>query len=199
MRPPASTNSRRVDRGNPMTRRERRQFDAPVGEEPAGGDEEGVGTFATGCEGRLDLAARARFQDLDLDPRARAAACMSRSVASAGGALAGSTSTATRPPWAPARAGGPAAWPQLSVKKVDTGRIAARPGEAGDETKPDRSSPTPKTIGIVVVAAFGRKRTGAPGGDHGHLTADKIGRQPGRRSYLPSAQRYSTATLWPST
>ena len=48
--------------------RERRKLDAPAAEEPAGGDEEGVGTIAyEGGEGRLDLAgARARFEDLNL-------------------------------------------------------------------------------------------------------------------------------------
>jgi hypothetical protein len=42
----------------------------------------------------------------------------------------------------------------LSGKKIDPGRVAARLGKAGDQTKPDRASPTPKTIGIVVVAAL---------------------------------------------
>jgi hypothetical protein len=49
---------------------------------------------------------------------------------------------------------------QLRLKKLipvalPPGRAAARPGEAGDKTKPDRgSSLTMKTTGIVVVAAF---------------------------------------------
>jgi hypothetical protein len=45
--------------------------------------------------------------------------------------------------------------PSTQIEKIDTCRVAARPGEAGDKTKPDRgSSLTMKTTGIVVVAAF---------------------------------------------
>jgi hypothetical protein len=43
---------------------------------------------------------------------------------------------------------------QLVDEKIDAGRVAARPREAGDKTKLDRSSPTPNTIGIVAVAAL---------------------------------------------
>jgi hypothetical protein len=42
----------------------------------------------------------------------------------------------------------------LLGEKVDTGRVAARLGEVRDQTSLTGSSPTPKTIGIVVVAAL---------------------------------------------
>ena len=50
-----------------MARRERRKLDAPAGEEPVGGDEEGIGPVAhEGGEGCLDLAAGAGVEDLNL-------------------------------------------------------------------------------------------------------------------------------------
>ena len=50
-----------------MARRERRKLDAPADEERVGGDEEGVGPVAhEGGEGRLDLAAGAGVEDLNL-------------------------------------------------------------------------------------------------------------------------------------
>ena len=50
-----------------MSRRERRKLDAPAKEEPVGGDEEGVGPVAhEGHEGRLDFAAGAGIEDLNL-------------------------------------------------------------------------------------------------------------------------------------
>ena len=80
-----------------MVRRERRKLDAPADEEPVGGNEEGVGSIAyEGREGRLDLAVALALRTGICNPRPRAASGMSRSVASAGEALAGSTSTAMR-------------------------------------------------------------------------------------------------------
>jgi hypothetical protein len=43
----------------------------------------------------------------------------------------------------------------LCYEKIDAGRVAAGVGKAGDKAKLDRVSvPSPKTIGIVAVAAF---------------------------------------------
>src|SRR6516165_4787433 len=51
----------------PIARRERRKLDAPVDEEHLGHNEEGVGPVAyEGGEGRLDLAAGACIEDLNL-------------------------------------------------------------------------------------------------------------------------------------
>ena len=44
---------------------------------------------------------------------------------------------------------------QLSTEKIDPCQVAARPGEAGDKTEPDRIvGRRAKTMGIVVVAAL---------------------------------------------
>src|SRR5262249_38827687 len=53
--------------GNPIVRRERRKLDAPAAEERVGGNEESVGPVAhERGEGRLDLAAGAGVDDLNL-------------------------------------------------------------------------------------------------------------------------------------
>src|SRR5271166_776680 len=58
-----------IDRGNPMARCQRRKLDAPTAVEPVRGDEEGIGTVAReGGTGRLDLAAGARVENLNLQP-----------------------------------------------------------------------------------------------------------------------------------
>jgi hypothetical protein len=50
-----------------VARRQGGKLDAPVVEKRVGGDEEDVGPLARkGCEGRLDLAAGAGVEDLDL-------------------------------------------------------------------------------------------------------------------------------------
>jgi hypothetical protein len=41
----------------------------------------------------------------------------------------------------------------LRAERIDAGRVTAWPREASDKTKLTGSSPTPKTIGIVVVVA----------------------------------------------
>ena len=60
-------------------------------------------------------------------------------------------------------------------------RLATRPSLTG-------SSPTPKTIGIVVVAALAARapRLIAGGGDHRHAAAHQVGHERRRRSYWPS-------------
>jgi hypothetical protein len=89
----------------------------------------------------------------------------------------------------------------LRVDKIDAGRIAARPPEAGDKTKLTGSSKTPNTIGIVAVAllaaievamASGVTMTATRRRTKSAISADKP-------SYCPSSQWYSTVTFWPST
>ena len=134
-------------------------------------------------------------------PRARAAACTSRNVARRRSIGRIDQHGNRERPWAPARARAPAAWPPTSlVKKLMPVRLP--PGRARLATRPSLtgSSPTPKTIGIVVVAALAASARGDAGrGDHGHLTADQIGRQRRQAIELPAAQRYSITTFWPST
>ena len=69
--------------------------------------------------------------------------------------------------------------PTSTFKRGHAREVAARPVQAGDksELRPGRS-PIVKTIGMVVVAAFAASAAGGAGrGNHGHLTANQIGRQ----------------------
>ena len=80
--------------------------------------------------------------------------------------------------------------------------VALPPGRARLATRPSLtgSSPTPKTIGIVAVAALAASVAHvACRGDHGHLSAYQIGQQRRQAIVLPSSQWYSTVTFWPST
>jgi hypothetical protein len=47
----------------------------------------------------------------------------------------------------------------LGIKKIDPGRVAARPGEAGDKTKPDRVIADAKDDRSRRRCSFGRQRT----------------------------------------
>src|SRR5215467_3591193 len=73
-------------------------------------------------------------------------------------------------------------------------RLATRPSLTG-------SSPTPNTIGIVVVAAFAASAAGVLAEVTITLTRRRIrsSTSSGNRWYWPSAQRYSIDTFWPST
>ena len=59
--------------------------------------------------------------------------------------------------------------------------VALPPGRARLATRPSLtgSSPTPKTIGIVVVAALAASAAALPAGrgDNGHATADEVGHE----------------------
>jgi hypothetical protein len=60
-------------------------------------------------------------------------------------------------------------------EKIDTRQVAAWPGEAGDKTKLTGSSPTAKTMGIVVVAALAIHSRGLfPVADHSDLSAEPV-------------------------
>ena len=67
----------------------------------------------------------------------------------------------------------------LRGEKIDAGRVAARPGEAGDKTKLDRVFGDAEDDRDRRGCSFGRERSGAVAGrgDHGHATADQIGHQ----------------------
>ncbi len=61
--------TRRICRGDRVARRQSGQLDTPAGEEGVAADEERVGPLAhKSCEGRIDLAAGAGVEDLDLQP-----------------------------------------------------------------------------------------------------------------------------------
>jgi hypothetical protein len=88
----------------------------------------------------------------------------------------------------------------LNVEKIDAGRVAAWPREAGNKTELDRSSPTPKTIGIVAVAALAASAAGLLPGVAITATRRRTrsAMSDGRRSYWPASQWYSTVAFWPS-
>jgi hypothetical protein len=66
----------------------------------------------------------------------------------------------------------------LLGEKIDAGRVAARPGEAGDKTKLDRVFSDAEDDRDSRGCSFGRKRDSvAPRGDHGHTTADQVSHQ----------------------
>ena len=67
----------------------------------------------------------------------------------------------------------------LVGEKIDAGRVAAGPGEAGDKTKLDRVFADAEDDRDRRGCSFGRERSGhaAGRGDHGHLSADQIGHQ----------------------
>ena len=127
-------------------------------------DEEGIGPLAReGCEGRIDLAACAGVEDLDLQPDGARSRFARPSVISAIGTLAGLTSKATRTTRAQLAQESEPLCVQLGVEKIDAGHVAARPGEAGDKTKLDRVIADGETIGIVDVAALAASAAGLPG------------------------------------
>ena len=131
---------------------------------------------------------------------ARAAGSTSLNVVSAMAALVGLTSTATRAaPGTSSRSSSSRFAANSPLKKLTPVRLP--PGRARLATRPSLtgSSPTRKTIGMVVVAALAANAGVSGRGDHGDLPPDQIGRQRRQPIELISAQRYSIATFSPST
>jgi hypothetical protein len=72
-------------------------------------------------------------------------------------------------------------WHHLLGKEIDTCRIAARPGDAGDESKPDRVLWYGEDDGngrSCCLRCKGRRSVGR--GDHGDLSANQLGRKFGQ-------------------
>jgi hypothetical protein len=66
----------------------------------------------------------------------------------------------------------------LRGKNIDAGRVATRPGETGDKTKPDRVIADTEDDRDRRCCSFGRERGHAAGrGNDGHLSANQIGHQ----------------------
>jgi hypothetical protein len=125
-------------------------------EEPVGGDEEGIGALErkTG-KGRIDLADRRGVEDMDLQPDGRGGFPYSRNVVSALEALLGLMSTAKRTALGTKSCKSRSRLAATSREK-ELKPVALPPGRARLATRPSRtgSSGTPKTIGIVAVAAL---------------------------------------------
>ena len=61
----------------------------------------------------------------------------------------------------------------LLDEEIDAGRVAARPSEAGDKTKPDRVIADTEDNRDRRCCSFGRERGHVAGrGDDGHLSAN---------------------------
>jgi hypothetical protein len=91
--------------------------------------------------------------------------------------------------------------PSSSEKKVMP--VTLSPGWRRFVTRPifTGSAPVLNTTGMVVVAFLAAKLDGGPPTAAMTLTLrrTKSAASSGRRSTLPSAQRYSIATFWPTT
>ena len=158
-----------------MARRQVDQLDAPAAEKRVGADEQRVGTLThKRCEGRIDLLAGAGAEDLDLQPHGASSrrgvfqrGLRSRSI---GGidehANASCSGHQLAQDFQPLRH-------QLTREKIDPGRIAARPGEAGDKTKPDRILAGDENNRDRRRCPLGHQSDIVTGrGDHGDLTTD---------------------------
>ena len=74
---------------------------------------------------------------------------------------------------------------QLAQEEIDTCRIAARPREAGDKTKPDRVAGNREDDGNGGGCRLGRQsRSGRDRDDNGDLAANQFGRQQRQPIYL---------------
>jgi hypothetical protein len=129
---------------------------APAAEEGLAGDEQGIGPLALKRrEGGIDLADGAGVENFDLQPSGMRRSRMSRDTVSAIDALAGLTSTAMRTALGTNSCRSASRFATNSAaKKLIPVRFP--PGRARLATRPSLtgSSPTRKTMGIVVVAAL---------------------------------------------
>src|SRR5262245_62332174 len=77
----------------------------------------------------------------------------------------------------------------LSSEKIDSGRVAARPGKAGDKAKPDRVFADAEDDWGRCGRGFGRLGTNgqAGRGDNGHATADEVSHER-RQAIVPPIQ-----------
>src|SRR5262249_51095639 len=91
----------------------------------------------------------------------------------------------------------------INLKTAKVLGLEVPPGRARLATKPNLtgSSPTLKTIGMVVVAALATWAARLPSGVAITATRRRTrsAMSAGRRSNWPSSQWYSTVTFWPST
>src|SRR5262249_19408187 len=68
---------------------------------------------------------------------------------------------------------------QLAAQKIDSRQVAARPSEAGDETKPDRVIASDEDDGERRGCRLGGecRRVTSGRGDYGNLAANQFGRK----------------------
>ena len=136
----------------------------PADEKGVGADEEGVGPLAHKCcEGRIDFAAGAGVEDLDLQPHGAGSrfhvsqrGLGNRSIGRIDehGHASGCGHQLTQEVQPLCR--------QLTIEKIDPCQVAARPGEAGDKTKPDRVFVDDEDDGDRRGCRLGRQRQTLP-------------------------------------
>src|SRR5262249_51580457 len=132
----------------PIARRKRRKLDTPAVEEPIAGNEEGIGAVARESgEGRLDFALCAGLEDLNL--QSECAGSVRYATLRALGSRIGRIDQHGNASGLGRRFASNSLVKKLIPVRFPPGRarLATRPSSTG-------SSPTPKTIGIVVVSAL---------------------------------------------
>src|SRR5262245_37494171 len=167
-----------IDRGNPIARRKRRKLHAPADEEALTGDIESVGRVAPKAgEGGLNFAAGAGVEHSNLQSEG---ACRFRYLSQRGFGDRSirridqddNTNCLGQQIMQEAKPLGH----NLSVEGIDAGRIAARPGKAGDQSQLDRVVADAEDDRDRRGRSFCRLGTSAEGGrrDHVHTTADEV-------------------------
>src|SRR5262249_18776150 len=138
------------------------KLDTPITKERVGDDEEGVHPLThKGSECRIDVTDGAGVEDVDLQPEGACCASMSPTLDSVRTGSVGLTSTAIRAAPGTSSCRSPNLFATNSaMKKLIP--VALPPGCARLATRPSLtgSSPTLKTIGIVVVAALAASDAG---------------------------------------
>jgi hypothetical protein len=194
--------ARRMSRGNLVARRKRGKLQVAADEEPVGGYEESIRALARkGAKGRIDLADRSGFEYLDLQadsagsflnvPQCGLGVCSISGVDyhSYASGLGHQFMQKSQP-----------FCHHLPGEKVDAGRVATRPGEAGDKTKLDWVFIDSEHDWDRCGCSFGRDRISVVAGVT--ITATRRRTRsaisPGRRSNWPSSRWYSTVTFLPS-
>jgi len=174
-----------------MARSKCRKLHAPADEEPVRGNEEGIGPVAhEGGEGRLNLAAGASVEHLNLQSDSAGSfryfsqrGVGDRRVARIDqrGNPNGLRHELVQQPQPLGH--------DLRDENIYAGRVAARPGKAGDKTELDGVFADAEDNRDRRGCSFGRLGSkGAAGrGDHGHATADEVGHQ-SRQTVVFAAQ-----------
>jgi hypothetical protein len=170
----------RICRGNPVNCGQLGQLDPPAREKRVVADKKRVGPLThKASEHRLDFAASARVDDLDLQLHgASSRFCVSHGGLNSrriGGidqhshtACCGYDLTQEFEPLCH----------QLSRQEIDAGHVATRPGQTGDKTNPDRvfrDDEGDGDRGGCRLSGEGRACGGR--GDHGDIAANQFSRQ----------------------
>src|SRR5262249_24318482 len=195
--------TQRVGRGDLVERRQVDQLDAPAGEKGVIANEQAVGPLAhESCKGRFDLRTGAGFENLDLQTHGESRRfhvsqrrLYIRSICwiDKDGNASGSGHKFAKQ--------SQSFCGQLANEKVNACQVP--PGRPRLDTRPSLtgSSPTMKTMGVVAVAPLAANAEAGP--PFVAITATRrrtsSAASAGRRSYCPSAQRYSIDTFSPST